>query len=325
MLLPYPYLSRIPYFLFLINWSNLKRTFIGTDHHILPSPSTYIAGAIGPPVRTSDGPRSLTCALGPILSLLNGAAPAISSSYSSISLNRLVPINVQPYCKTKQGCSWSHIILWLWPDFSARSDPETPWKRCLSSQDPFQHLPFSSEYTPTRSPSLPLCRNCSDQGHQWSSWWLQQLPAQLGMCHLLSLWDLSLNCIFVKDYHKGKERDFPQVLPKFDNAECLAPILYNVILWDNGTRSTENVDFSRSTHATGCIGNYPVIGWLGEEAFCSFPLASPPFEPQWELLALKDVSNCLSVCFPSAWGEGPRFRMSHILLQRKTHSVRMES
>lgn len=34
-------------------------------------------------------------------------------------------------------------------------------------------------------------------------------------------------------YHKWKERDFTHVLPKFDNAAYLAPILYNAILWDN--------------------------------------------------------------------------------------------
>lgn len=131
-----PYLSWIPYFLFLINWSNLKRTFIGTDHHILPSPCTYIVGAMCPLVGTSDGPRLLTCALGLILSLLQGAAPAISSSYSSISFSIYINLNRHLKCWfpsmynpiVKQGHAWSHLILWLWPDFSALSYSETPWK-----------------------------------------------------------------------------------------------------------------------------------------------------------------------------------------------------
>lgn len=100
---------------------------------------------------------------------------------------------------------------------------------------PFLLLSFSFESTATRiSPPL-LWRSSSGQGHQWRPCWLPQLLTQPKVCHLLPLWGLSLNFLFVKysGYHKWKERDFAHVLPKFDNAAYPASILYNAILWDN--------------------------------------------------------------------------------------------
>ena len=94
----------------------------------------------------------------------------------------------------------------------------------------FLLLSFSSESTATMFSPPPLCRNSSGQGHRWTPCWLPQLLTQPCVCHLLCLWDLSPNFLFVKcsAYHKWKEGDFTHVLPNFDNASYPAPLFYTI-------------------------------------------------------------------------------------------------
>ena len=101
-------------------------------------------------------------------------------------------------------------------------------------KSPFVLLLFSSEPTATTFLPPPLWRNSSGQGHQWMPCWLPQLLTQPCMCHLLCLWDLSPNFLFVKcsGYHKWKEGDFTHVLPKFDNASYPAPFFYTMKIYE---------------------------------------------------------------------------------------------
>lgn len=66
----------------------MTRTFTSTSHRTLPSPCTDTAGPCALCLGWVDGPRSLPLCSRPYsFSLLEGAAPAISSSYSSISFS----------------------------------------------------------------------------------------------------------------------------------------------------------------------------------------------------------------------------------------------
>lgn len=186
-------------------------------------------------------------------------------------------------------------------------------KEISRSQRPFQLLPFLFESTPTKISPPPLCGKHSGQDHQWTPCWLWQWCAQPQVCHLLFLWGLSLNFIFVKHpgYHKEKERDSTQVLPKFGNAACLAPILNNAILWDNWAHPIENIDISRSAHTKQ--GNYPVtLDHLGRELeqlrhSAPYPDSSPPFWPELELFGLEGcewLSQCLLSLFLGRRAQG---------------------
>lgn len=192
-----------------INWSNLKRIFTGSYHHILPSLCTNTVSTMCPLVRMRElsTANPSTHAPGLIPSLLSTQGHNSSNLLfllKLISLYLIAPISMQlyHYLSTVQQ-SKEHALDLRSPSsyyqISLLSVTAKLLERVVSTLEcPFLLLSFSLESTATRiSPPL-LWRNSSGQGHQWRPCWLPQLLTQPKVCHLLPLWDLSLNFLFVK-------------------------------------------------------------------------------------------------------------------------------
>lgn len=237
----------------LTNGSNLKRTFTGSYHHILPSLRTYTVGTTCPLVRMGELPKvnPSTQALGLIPSLLlKDTAPSISSSLlkpqlfslywidpSSVqALHRMTTVTSLLYNRAKNTLLISDhlraMVRFLCSQLQQSSLEEFP----LPSRGSFCSSHSLLHPLQTRISPPPPCGNSSGQGRQRTlCWLLTQLLTQPQACHPLPLWDLCPHFLFVKcsGYHIRKESDFTYVFPESDNAVCPTSKLYHEFLWDN--------------------------------------------------------------------------------------------
>ena len=214
----------------LKNWSNLKRTFTGSHGHILPSLCTYAVGTRCLLIRISELFKVSLC------SCIRSYSFFPTQRHSSSNLFLLKCYSSPSFCteSLQSACNPTMIsplynkamirLLYSQLQQNSLKDLSLPSRVHFYSSHSLLN-PLKPCFHPHHSVETALVK-VTDEHHAG----LPQLLTQPGVCHLLCLWDLSPNFLFVKysAYHKWKEGDFTHVLPNFDNASYPAPLFHTI-------------------------------------------------------------------------------------------------